>query len=181
MSHMTPEQARLHQELEMKRVYQDPRALSDAASQHASAQQAANVQAQALQAPHAPEQTQQAQPPPQMPKNIHDIAEKILVQQDQAKGEARVHIKVNDSILPGTEIKLHRQQGRLSVVIETSSPLTHNILGNQVQNLQAYLSKNSAQDVHVQLDYQTQTQEQGDSQQQSQQRERAEDYYRDNS
>ena len=134
---------------------------------------------QAAQAPLATEQSQQA---PQLPKNIHDVAEKILVQQNQARGEARVHITVHRSILPNTEIQLQNMHGRLNVVIATSSPLAHETLSQHMAGLQNYLSQNGRQDqnVTVRLDYKDDIENQKDEQQQqSEQRQRAEDYYRE--
>ncbi|MBC6497298.1 MAG: hypothetical protein GDA54_03130 [Alphaproteobacteria bacterium GM7ARS4] len=100
-----------------------------------------------------------------MPHNIQDIAQKILVQHNNQPGESRVHITVHDSILPRTDIQLHQQHGKLSVVVSTSSPLSHNIMSGHIEGLQSFLSEQTDHEVTVRLDYQSQDSEQEESQQ----------------
>ena len=176
----------LQREIDARRTQarnQDPLLSAAEMSQTPQAQQASHTQ-QAQQTPqaHPTQAAEQSQNAAQLPKNIHDVAEKILVQQNQARGESRVQITVNRGILPNTEIQLQNTHGQLNVVIATSSPHAHETLSQHMTGLQNYLNQNGRQDqtVNVRLDYKEGIENQQDgNQQESEQRQRAEDYYRE--
>lgn len=98
----------------------------------------------------------------EMPHNISEVADRILVSSEKAHGGGEVRIKVESHLLPHTEIKLTQESGHLTVQMNTASPQALQMLGHEQHNLSQFLEQNSNFDVSIQLNY-TGNQGEGDS------------------
>lgn len=88
------------------------------------------------------------------------IADRILVA-DPASGNREVRITLKDSILPGTEIRIEQQSGKLQIQFFTDSPRSHELLAQHQASLQERLAEKLARhDVVVNVEFDARGQDQ---------------------
>lgn len=77
---------------------------------------------------------------------LQKLADQIHVSAKDAVNGAEVRITLKDSVLPGTEIRIQRQGGELTVTMNTSSAEAGNFLAQHEANLQKMLSERFSND-----------------------------------
>ena len=70
-----------------------------------------------------------------------EVAERILVSDPAASGPAEVRIAVKESILPGVEVRIIQDQGRMQVQLITSSDSSYQFLNQHHAALQEHLDQ----------------------------------------
>ncbi|MDP0562798.1 MAG: type III secretion HpaP family protein [Candidatus Endonucleobacter sp. (ex Gigantidas childressi)] len=71
---------------------------------------------------------------------LQKMADQIHVSGKDAIDGAEIRVSIKDSILPGTEVKVHRHSGEITVTVNTSSAEAHNLLAQHQASLQKHLS-----------------------------------------
>lgn len=89
---------------------------------------------------------QQANSVKEIDAALQKLADQIQVSAKNAANGAEVRITLKDSILPGTEIRIQRQGGELTVVMNTSSAEAGNFLAQHEASLQKMLSERFSND-----------------------------------
>ena len=89
---------------------------------------------------------QQAHSVKEIDAALQKLADQIQVSAKNAANGAEVRITLKDSILPGTEIRIQRQGGELTVVMNTSSAEAGNFLAQHEASLQKMLSERFSND-----------------------------------
>ncbi len=77
---------------------------------------------------------------------LQKLADQIQVSSKDAINGAEVRITLKDSVLPGTEIRIQRQGGELTVVMNTSSAEAGNFLAQHEASLQKMLAERFSND-----------------------------------
>ena len=77
---------------------------------------------------------------------LQKLADQIQVSAKDAVNGAEVRISLKDSVLPGTEIRIQRQGGELTVTMNTSSAEAGNFLAQHEANLQKMLAERFSND-----------------------------------
>ena len=77
---------------------------------------------------------------------LQKLADQIQVSAKDAVNGAEVRITLKDSVLPGTEIRIQRQGGELTVVMNTSSAEAGNFLAQHEASLQKMLAERFSND-----------------------------------
>ena len=77
---------------------------------------------------------------------LQKLADQIQVSAKDAINGAEVRITLKDSVLPGTEIRIQRQGGELTVVMNTSSAEAGNFLAQHEASLQKMLAERFSND-----------------------------------
>ncbi|MFK0570679.1 type III secretion HpaP family protein [Endozoicomonas sp.] len=77
---------------------------------------------------------------------LHKLADQIQVSAKDAINGAEVRISLKDSVLPGTEIRIQRQGGELTVTMNTTSAEAGNFLAQHEANLQKMLAERFSND-----------------------------------
>ncbi|MCG8453486.1 MAG: hypothetical protein MI717_09945, partial [Spirochaetales bacterium] len=85
-------------------------------------------------------------------ERIDSMVDRILVSADKADKEVRIQLK--DSILPGTEIRMTRDDAGLKLQLVTTHQSSMNFLTEHRDNLQQTLAQKLSTDVQVDLNYQ---------------------------
>ncbi len=82
------------------------------------------------------------------------VAERVLVSApSQAEGEVRIQLK--ESVLPGVEIRLTRQDGLLAVHVVASEPSSANFFAMHREGLQQHLENRLGENVRVEVRQET--------------------------
>ncbi|WP_263322394.1 type III secretion HpaP family protein [Endozoicomonas sp. Mp262] len=71
---------------------------------------------------------------------LQKMADQIQVSAKDAINGAEIRISIKDNILPGTEVRIHRHGGELTVTMNTTSAETHNLLAQHEASLQKHLN-----------------------------------------
>lgn len=77
---------------------------------------------------------------------LQKLADQIQVSSKDAINGAEIRITLKDSVLPGTEIRIQRQGGELTVVMNTSSAEAGNFLAQHEASLQKMLAERFSND-----------------------------------
>ena len=80
-----------------------------------------------------------------------NIVDRILVSTHTADGSNEIRIQLKEDILQGTEIRLNKTEGHLSVALVTNDTNSHAFLASHKHGLQEQLCKNFDNRVDVQL------------------------------
>jgi len=95
---------------------------------------------------------------------FREVADRILVSDVAFSGEQEVRVTIKESILPGTEVRIAHEDGRLVVRLVTQSDQSHRILTQQQDALQNYLrDRLENRDITVDLSMETDSGSQGRS------------------
>ena len=89
---------------------------------------------------------QQANSVKEIDAALQKLADQIQVSAKDAVNGAEVRITLKDSVLPGTEIRIQRQGGELTVVMNTSSAEAGNFLAQHEASLQKMLAERFSND-----------------------------------
>ncbi len=89
---------------------------------------------------------QQASSVKEIDAALTKLADQIQVSAKDAVNGAEVRISLKDSVLPGTEIRIQRQGGELTVTMNTSSAEAGNFLAQHEANLQKMLAERFSND-----------------------------------
>ena len=83
---------------------------------------------------------QQVSGPKEINETINKLVDKIHVSAKDAVNGAEVRLSMKDAILPGTEIRIQRMGGELTVTMNTTSAESHNFLAQHEASLMKSLS-----------------------------------------
>ncbi|MDD7805073.1 MAG: type III secretion HpaP family protein [Endozoicomonas sp. (ex Botrylloides leachii)] len=84
---------------------------------------------------------------------LQKMADQIHVSAKDAVNGAEIRITIKDTILPGTEVRINRHGGELTVTMNTSSLDSHNFLAQHAASLQKQLDERfSTEIVQLSLD-----------------------------
>ncbi|MGI9276199.1 MAG: type III secretion HpaP family protein [Endozoicomonas sp.] len=83
---------------------------------------------------------QQVSGPKEINEVINKLVDKIHVSAKDAINGAEVRLSMKDAILPGTEIRIQRMGGELTVTMNTTSAESHNFLAQHEASLMKSLS-----------------------------------------
>ena len=83
---------------------------------------------------------QQAKSVKEVEATLQKMADQIHVSGKDAVNGAEIRISIKDSILPGTEVRIQRHGGELTVTMNTSSAEAHNLLAQHQASLQKHLN-----------------------------------------
>ncbi|WP_330926877.1 type III secretion HpaP family protein [Candidatus Sororendozoicomonas aggregata] len=72
---------------------------------------------------------------------LQKMADQIQVSAKDAVNGAEMRITMKDTVLQGTEIRVHRHAGELTVTMNTTSAETHNLLAQHQASLQKHLDE----------------------------------------
>ena len=86
-------------------------------------------------------------------ERLQGMVDKVLVSASEADGK-EVRIQLKESILPGTEIRMTRDDAGLKLQLLTSQQSSMNFLSDHKDNLQQTLAQRLSTDVQVDLSYQ---------------------------
>ena len=89
---------------------------------------------------------QQASSVKEIDAALQKLADQIQVSAKDAVNGAEVRISLKDSVLPGTEIRIQRQGGELTVTMNTSSAEAGNFLAQHEASLQKMLAERFSND-----------------------------------
>ncbi|WP_257265518.1 type III secretion HpaP family protein [Endozoicomonas sp. ONNA2] len=89
---------------------------------------------------------QQASSVKEIDTALQKLADQIQVSAKDAVNGAEVRISLKDSVLPGTEIRIQRLGGELTVTMNTSSAEAGNFLAQHEANLQKMLAERFSND-----------------------------------
>ena len=73
-------------------------------------------------------------------EKLQQLVDKIYVSGKDAVNGAEVRLSIKDSILPGTEIRINRNEGAVSVMLNTTSAESHNLLAQHKASLEKMLA-----------------------------------------
>ncbi len=80
-----------------------------------------------------------------------EVAERILVSEAAPGGRQEVRIFIKESVLPGTEVRLTRHEGTLTVELLTTAPESGRVLTEHRDSLVNQLRERLGQDVQVEV------------------------------
>lgn len=103
-----------------------------------------------LQGSHSTPAATGAMPKPDV-DTAQNIVDRILVSTHTADGSNEIRIQLKEDILQGTEIRLTKTEGHLSVALVTHDSSSHAFLASHKHGLQEQLCKNFDNRVDVQL------------------------------
>lgn len=89
-------------------------------------------------------ETQQAQSAKEVNAILQKMADQIHVSAKGAANGAEIRIQLKDNILPGTEVRIHRHGGELTVTMNTTSAEANNFLASHEASLQKTLAEKFA-------------------------------------
>ena len=89
-------------------------------------------------------ETQQAASVKEVNAILQKMADQIHVSAKNSVNGAEIRLTLKDNILPGTEIRIHRTDGALSVVVNTTSAEAGNFLAQHEASLQKTLAEKFA-------------------------------------
>ena len=89
-------------------------------------------------------ETQQAASVKEVNAILQKMADQIHVSAKNAVNGAEIRLTLKDNILPGTEIRIHRTEGALTVVMNTTSAEAGNFLAQHEASLQKTLAEKFA-------------------------------------
>ncbi len=94
---------------------------------------------------------------------LQKMADQIQVSAKDAINGAEIRISIKDNILPGTEVRIHRHAGELTVTMNTTSAETHNLLAQHQASLQKHLDDRfSGENVQINFNMADDTNDQND-------------------
>jgi len=85
-----------------------------------------------------------------------NIVDRILVSTHTADGSNEIRIQLKEDILQGTEIRLVKNEGHLSIALVTNDSSSHAFLASHKHTLQEQLYRNISGSVDVQLIFEEQ-------------------------
>ena len=89
-------------------------------------------------------ETQQVQSTKEVNAILQKMADQIHVSGKDAVNGAEIRISLKDNILPGTEVRIHRHGGELTVTLNTTSAEANNFLASHEASLQKTLAEKFA-------------------------------------
>lgn len=85
-------------------------------------------------------ETQQVNSVKEVNAILQKMADQIHVSSKDAVNGAEIRISLKDNVLPGTEVRIHRHGGELTVTLNTTSAETNNFLAQHEASLQKTLA-----------------------------------------